>query len=352
MTTHSDVAKRFAERGRPLRGHSVFADNEAIYSYGLHFPMAFVYDDEKLFLINGDSYSPTTNRHQSDVRSAIQFYSPDKYQSIIVPFSALDSAIASLKGENRSSSRWDYRTLRIIEKGVDSQKYFCEKCGLDFSNSEEAQTHKSLRGDGHYRYRHLLAPSVFSLTVDFENQKGYFLSGFDETARAWNGGYFLSRLPKKPSSLAHAFEILKPEPVKRAIAKGIKVRRQGDIFYIPDEKMTTRKLGRKGTRLPEMYQKPLIGWNDEILGYEPTDIPADYNESADIANGRRPRLLGTNHFATEAFNVGDDTYARGSLYHRPSFREADHMTIRMGKIWGRIFRNTALGSWSVSGRVD
>jgi hypothetical protein len=343
--------------------------------------MAIATDD--LIVINGDTYGPTTSRHQSIVRSAINAYSDLK--SIILPYSAMNLAIDSVtNGRRQNRSAYElHRTfsgLKVIDEGEEIQKYGCNTCDTELTYGEYETHYQDYNRHSTWQ-RHLLAPSVFRLTIDWvediktdrtETFEGsdreyvvydhvprhavaYFLSGFDETARAWNGGYFLSRLPHKPKDIDHAFEMLKPEPVKRAIAKGITVKRQGDIFYIADEKMTTRKLTRKGIRLPEMHQKPLIGWNDEILGYEPTDY-LEYPERARyIRNGPRPQLLGTNHYATEAIQVNGSTYARGILYHRPDRREADHRNIRLGKVWGKIFRNTALGSWSAAGgygRVD
>lgn len=376
-TRHYQVVENFAARKTTgLRGSNVFADKNKIYSYGHHFIMAIALDDKKLFILNGDTYSPTTSGHQSMVRAACK---QTDWDNIILPFSAVDAAILSITGSRGRDWERIFSSLKIIEQGEEIDIYSCPTCDIEFANSDEAITHsEDWRKEGiytnHYSYRHLLASSVFSLiiewsTYDYSSNSisshkriEYFLSGFDETARAWNGGYFLSRLPKKPSSLAHAYEMLKPQAVRDAIKKGLNVRRQGDIFAVEDTRMTTRKLNRIATRLPETEMKPLIGWNNEVLGYEKTDIPVNAEDSVFLHEGRRPRLYGTSHVATEAYSIetysvmnGNKTlYARGNLYHRPNRwgNEPEHRTIKLGKNWHRIFRNTALGSWSVSGRVD
>jgi len=371
--THQQVAENFAARKTTgLRGSNVFADKNRIYSYGHHFIMAIALDDKKLFVINGDTYGRTTSNHQSDVRAACR---RTDWDNIILPFSTVDSAIRAIT-ETRGRD-WEriFSGLKIIEQGEEVDIYSCPTCNIEFVNSDEAIAHsEDWRKEGiyrnHYSHRHLLAPSVFSLVIEWGTydynsnstssykRTEYFLSGFDETARAWNGGYFLSRLPKKPNSLAHAYEMLKPEPVRKAIKNGLSVRRQGDIFAVEDVQMTTRKLNKIGARLPETIVKPLVGWNDEVLGYEKTDIPVDADSSVFLRNVRRPRLYGTSHVATEAYEVGVNghtkLYARGNLYHRPNRwgNEPEHRTIKLGKNWHRIYRNTALGSWSVSGRVD
>lgn len=50
------------------------SDGQTVYSYGRHFPMAkrVRVDGQTVFLVNPDSYSVTTSKHQSDVMRAIR----------------------------------------------------------------------------------------------------------------------------------------------------------------------------------------------------------------------------------------------------------------------------------------
>lgn len=54
-----------------------------------------------------------------------------------------------------------------------------------------------------------------------------YLSGIDENQ------YFIVELPRHCNTIEDAYEMLKPAAVKRAEAEGIKVLRQGDIFFVP-----------------------------------------------------------------------------------------------------------------------
>lgn len=388
MTTHGQVAERFATRGRPLRGHNVYADAKHIYSYGSHFPMAYADDERRLFIVNGDTFSSSTSGHQSHVRGAIERTS---WEHFIIPFSVLRSANVEME------------TLELIEQGKEISEGICRTCkiswdfhdrngweGYDTHLSEfgynkpnyvvyQCEEHKNTLGnthiDGSYNYgykhyhrnpnyrpnphdmttRHLLAPSLlkgyqrtvldipdspcawctkpkdehpakteWGSTCNYRPQTlekrtaAYFLSGFDETGRGFGGGYFFSHLPRKASTIEEAFALLRPKPVQEADQAGIEVKRQGDIFAIPVE-VQTRKLTKRGSRV------------------------------------KFGQLLKTNHFATEIIVTKTETYARGFLHHRPGLREADHRPIKLGKMWHRIFRNTAKGSWSAArgtGRVD
>lgn len=64
-----DVAHRFATGiGYRCRGHNMFFENGAIYSYGYHFVIAEKYRGKLLW--NDQTYSHSTAKHQSYVRSA------------------------------------------------------------------------------------------------------------------------------------------------------------------------------------------------------------------------------------------------------------------------------------------
>ena len=64
------IQARLPFKGSNMFGESVGTSAYAVYSYGYHFPMA-VHDGERWWTNEG-SYSPTTGRHQSIVRQAVQ----------------------------------------------------------------------------------------------------------------------------------------------------------------------------------------------------------------------------------------------------------------------------------------
>lgn len=62
-------AQQSQDAGRSNNGN-VFFHGPTIYSYGHHFPLAHFFTDN-IVLINGDSYSNSTSKHQSYVRQAV-----------------------------------------------------------------------------------------------------------------------------------------------------------------------------------------------------------------------------------------------------------------------------------------
>lgn len=99
--THSDVARRWVHncltRGtdrtlRAIRNHNIFPEGDQIFSYGHHFELARALRDRKgglqAFLVNGDTFSNTTSRHQSELRSALIGHG----DNVIVPYSVLNAA--------------------------------------------------------------------------------------------------------------------------------------------------------------------------------------------------------------------------------------------------------------------
>lgn len=98
MSSPSDVIDRWVDvqTGRATRNLSyrnILIEGNRLYSYGRHFELAralFDADGElRLWLINGDTFSNTTNRHQRTTRNSILRAGG---QSVIVPFSVLDAA--------------------------------------------------------------------------------------------------------------------------------------------------------------------------------------------------------------------------------------------------------------------
>ena len=122
----------------------------------------------------------------------------------------------------------------------------------------------------------------------------YFLSGYDIAERGLS--YFFCELPTDtaPESVEHAYQMLQPESVKRAIAQRRKVYRQGDMFFI-------RAKDEEG----------------------PVDIDSDLY------------LFGSNHRVAQGGNNPDGlVMVRGKVEHRPMNRRADHKPLFLpGRGW-------------------
>lgn len=135
-----------------------------------------------------------------------------------------------------------------------------------------------------------------------------FLSSFDYQER--RPLYFLCELPygAKPGTVDEAVETLKPPEVVAALARGLKVIRQGDLFAIPT-KLTKRQIRRLAGRA--RFEKRL-------------------------------RVLGTNHSVTEGIVLkGGAVLGRGIMRHEPeAWRPPDHARQKLGDAWHLLVRNT------------
>lgn len=101
MASHYEICRRWVDRelGKTDRPNysasrqSILAREGVIYSYGTHFPLCETLRAKdgtvRAFLLNGDTFSATTTRHQSEIRAAV---TRTGVPSVIIPFSALDAA--------------------------------------------------------------------------------------------------------------------------------------------------------------------------------------------------------------------------------------------------------------------
>lgn len=184
--------------------------------------------------------------------------------------------------------------------------------------------------------RHWLGESLIRARVTWQDAKdwpkrhhrwAYYLSGFDhEEARPL---YFFAELPRgvKPETVQEAYETLKPDPVKVAEQMNRPVFRQGDIFGVPLEAMDRKALKAMGARI-ERRRMAEIELSPVMREVRPANLPY---------------VLNTNHTATEVAYLPDGvTLARGTMYHDPQGRRADHARRRIGdgKSWHVVIKNT------------
>lgn len=342
MTTQNDIAVRFARNagtdGRMLHNSAsnvyVSRDGRTIYSYGSHFPMAEIMpaDDGSArgwWLVNGDSYSVSTTRHQSLVRGALQ---ATGLPMLIVPFSALQSANVardSVRITDVLPDRYETITHTVAALADVPDNYFWYDVREPWQDD----------AGWHYQTReHHLGESVFTGEVTEHHasrdargnadpygwttskRRASFLSGFD--TQEGFGLYFMAELPGHAETVAEAYEMLRPAEVQAADAMGLHVTRQGDVFAVPST-YATRELASPERMVP---------------------------------------VAGVNHIVTERrLDALGREYGRGFMRHRPlttwgTPRRAEHRVQRMGdgKTWHLMLRNTvpAGRSWSVQGNVD
>lgn len=219
---------------------------------------------------------------------------------------------ARWKGDEGSWSAW----MRD-EDATEQANAYCEQKGYSWTNFHP--------DPNRYQSRHYLASTLFKI------RDHYFLSGFDEVDRH---NYFLCHVPGQPKTVHEALENLKPELVKRALAAGVEVVRQGDWFFIPAE----------------------------YLGITGKTIRAA--SKTQVSAFRLGGMSGT-HVVTKARQVpvGEggavQAIVQGTVRHKPpSPRRPEHRAHTLGegegagKSWWYPVQNTSLAGWSTKGQVD
>jgi hypothetical protein len=392
MTSNTAVIDRWLDvvEGRSDRligtrhSNTVFADREAVYSYGTHFPLAESYrakDGQPFFVLIGDRYSVTTSRHQSDVRGAM-----GSRLRILVPFSAMESAgidrstieILDVSDDQwiehkRSSATLDdvpqSQRTRYVPNPHDetcdekkAQAGYCYHGGSDVPTEPEPDglyhwtTGEHRLGAALFRARYSrqragrMCRGPFTIPTGPETifpteacrhgmtrehrimvrsaGRGTFLSGWDQAEA--RPVYFLAQLGTDATTIPEALQRLKPDAVAEADVKGTPYVRQGDVFAVAST-MTTAGLREAGATFTKRFG------------------PAHATQ-----------LLGLNHEATERAMLNGRWFARGCLYHAPIGRRAEHRRRRMldGKRWYEVLRNTVKldgtdpAAWSARGYVD
>jgi hypothetical protein len=381
MATNDQIISRWVARmrgttARPMlkpRGN-VFAEGDRLYSYGMHFEMARALRDKRgklrLFLLNGDRHSPSTDRHQRALRDAI----PSTVPSVIIPYRALNAANIEFDSivtvdvsvdrmetwtdtydEMPAGAQWSQPYRHMVEQPVshwvgligprnkeahwvdglppkwdDRAHMGGQEMVVDFPGVFAEYRSLYLNGkyvdrewvDDHLVYsiqhwRHHLGESVIKARVPYwtrdrsgervrRSRVAYFLSGFDTAER--RPSYFFCELPPgaRPTTVAEAYECLKPATVKAAEELGREVKRQGDVYAVPVPSITKRELTKQGA----------------------TFAKADF-------------ILGVNHRATEVARLTSGmTLVRGTLTHDPGrWRSPDHRRVTVGKQWHVVIKN-------------
>lgn len=317
-------------------GGNVYFDGDTIYSYGRHFPMGIriVREDGSVwFLLNGDTYSSSTSAHQRYIRRAVR-----GLDYFIVPFSALERA------------QVDRREIVPIE--TEGERTWTGRYKSRAYNS------KTGRRDGpmeeHEYQDHLMGSTLFKVPMPvygtreeytWQEQVGtedaYFLSGLDTSGVQPRSSFFLTRLVRPCTSVADAYESLKPEAVQLAEAQRTDVLRQGEWFFIQggqDAQTTLDILERHAMRIREKASNR-IEFDWPFTGQVVVELTGSLPDSSQ---------RGTRHYANRVAKVGGAVWVRGSIIHGAK----EHRVLRLGKTWYRAVENCQLGSWSALGRVD
>jgi hypothetical protein len=310
-------------RNRQVRRHRyghLYADEDAVYSYGSHFPLAMPCDSG--FLLNGDRYSSTTSCHQSLTRSACARVCRDNnLKFAVIPFTVLNNADLT-----------PVRHIEIIDKMRERHR------NVKYTDKN---------GKKKVRQEHLLGGSVI------RHSGRYFLSSTDPTS-SWGNGYFLTELVESVTTVEDAFESLKPGFVKQLESRleGSEapldlILRQGEWFFVKMDQ--------------ESFIKPV----KLLKGIKSMEKMSMRNEHLPSADSTQPH-----HKATRLIYVGNGEgsyfdeqekrhvslriasgfYCRGTIRH--DNREHRMLKLGNGRDWYLAIQNRQVRSWSYGGRVD
>jgi len=311
--TNSEVIAWFFKNDRDHGRNgteSLYFDGDTMYSYGKHFPLCHRHKGGQ-YIINGDRYSNTTSKHQSDTLQHAR-----AKDHITLSLSAIDA------------SGINFRSMTIIDTFQDDHQY------KRFETDEEYKAYQPEMLPGYTIQRNkwstggtvtLHRPATALIKAEYnrplwDRDKGsysetgtaYFLSGMDE------GSYFISQLPTRCKTIEQAFQAMKPKKVKDLEKTGTKIVRQGEWFF---HKILNGKEAKR------MYKS-----------MEPFFI--------------MPRVDNTSnpHTATRGGMKNRQVLVSGRISH------PEHSTLKLSlsanpEIWQGT-QNTAKGSWSASGTVD
>jgi len=289
---HKTVVQRFKE-GKNYRGSRIFAENNTLYSYGRHFPLAVRRGEPgaEWYLLNGDKYSISTSKHQGITYSVFS-------DSPRVSFTALNAAGIS------------YNSCKLVDfqKDAYDSAFKGDKNFLNFKSlvPTGAEYHETKDKEGNITYKsyHRIGAVVL------EQSKKHFICSMDE------GSYFISLLPKRVKTVQETFEVLKPARIRKGNITDYK--RQGEWFFVLSDITIKEKDFEKSAALP----------------------------SADSSSNL--------HVCTRLKKIGKRYFVKGIIKHRNprTNQRADHKPLKLGEGIYEALCNTAKGNWSASGNVD
>lgn len=303
--TNNEVMKAFVNGEKYPHANfqrNVFFEDNVLYSYGHHFPIAIRLQDNS-FLVNGDRYSATTSKHQWTIQNELRNTIGGVKKRFVTSWGAVNRAGGNVDGSNiklldseNDLSIWDEDT----EKWIKNNPY--DLMGI-------TKQYRKNRDTGKQELYHIHRPGATLLKID----NSYWICGMDE------GSYFVSRLPRPCISVKRAFEILKPLEVRKEQVKDINIPRQGEWFFIPQE-------------MPKREARKMYFSMDQKIS-----LPRENDRS-------------NFHIATRAKIKGKTIFVSGQIKHT-EHRQLKLSTLKDIKIF-KVIKNTATANFSSEGRVD
>ena len=410
MTNKKDILQDFIDQKVRSRGRNkgevygeyghVYYSGDIMYSYGSHFPLLIRHSWG--YLLNADKYSSTTSSHQSMCRSVATIQIPlSALRTAGIPyekFNLIDSSKQreDLIGYYRNVENDKTKTITVAEyEALDWKKRrgwrpdnwdkatkYCwhskykkeqisvkqymeipdnEKFGeetpiilYDFNFGSAINNTETI-------YRGITtATSKWNVNTErrpqhdvIEHDGRYFLSGMD------GQNYFLCQLPEPVKTVEEAIEHLIPNELRqtrwndetsRSETKLIDgVVRQGEWFFQKHKELKPisekEYLARYQDKTPEEtaeMRKQVKAFNQELKIYY-RDMQRNFVLPLDAENSHR-------HTATRGMLKDGIVYVTGRVRH------TEHQCLKLSTadkpVIYRAYRNRAVESYSVNGRVD
>lgn len=385
MVSHEQVIDNYfnsSVRNHYNKGSRVFFENDTLYSYGHHFILCQKVKNG--YIINGDKYSVrysvSTAKHQHQVISKSK-------ESPQIPFSALYKMLETSKHITGSYDLFSqFKNIYIIDRTNDTYE---TKYRMDEKTGEKIEY-----------YEHHLGASL----IRYKNK--YFLSSIDSGSKRYS--YFLVELPKKCLTVSEAFRCLANKLNDDEYNKYLngEIKRQGEYFLIPtDIKLKDKKdikkieqisfinrninkiylldndIREKLKSIEQDFDNTIEDWDKKhhlfnrikIIKSNSKEYAIEFNQYVEkielpktykikqikgkyvlisysdkvIKNFDLSQGVGNSHIATETIKDKDNNiYIRGTLRHR------EHKMITLKDVWHKVIKNSAIRSFTATGRVD
>ena len=295
------LVEKFTKGATEGKAARIFIEDNCMYSYGRHFELMRRMDWG--FLLNADKYSSSTSRHQGYCM---------KHATIQIPYSALISANIfprSIDLIDHESQRWDktgnwYTWTDKGRKVISNSEYLA----LDAEDAQGYEEEEERRPEA----------AVISY-----NEK-FYLSSMD------GNQFFLCKLPYEVTTVAEAFESLKPPEIIGLTND--EFRRQGEWFFVPTSEIPINILkdgvSLSAKKLSKLFYQSLLP-NFVLPNRDTTGNP---------------------HTATRGIQLNNDTYVSGHVRH-PEHKMLN-LSYAKDPQFFKVYENTALGSWGAIGNVD
>ncbi len=263
------------------------------------------------------------NKHETEIQKILSF----KHQ--MIPFNAMQEA------------GLDVKKIQFVDQGG-AEDVTRKIENPSYNSYGERKVSKFIDQEVHFT-----GASLFKI------DNTYFLFDIDrEEIKYKIFNPFLVKLPGRPKSTEDAYLSLKPLKVIQAEKKGLRVKRQGEWFFIPTNAPKIPKLSKDDQIL--LLRENARSWGGvDMVIYGTNKLPKDKKAKAIKLLNQLPKPLslqaGDNRPNNAEIGIQQNkkTYVKGKVEH--SGRE--HRTVKLDS-WHEAIPNLAIKSVTITGDID